>query len=141
VFERINGIFIGLVFGGQVWISRGVDHLAAELGEVQPPVMCSVPRVYEKMYSAVTARVREAPAYRRALFKWAVDVGTRHSHDPKQGGMLAAQYRVADRLVLAALRKRLTGGRLRFFISGGAALAQIEEFFGRSECRSSTAGA
>jgi long-chain acyl-CoA synthetase len=130
VFERINGIFIGLLFGGQTWISRGVDHLAAELGEVQPTVMCSVPRVYEKMYSAVMARVREAPAYRRALFRWALDVGKRHSHDPRAGGMLAAQYRLADKLVLAALRKRLTGGRLRFFISGGAALSrEIEEFF------------
>jgi long-chain acyl-CoA synthetase len=130
VFERINGIFIGLLFGGQAWISRGVDHLAEELGEVQPTVMCSVPRVYEKMYGAVMARVREAPAYRRALFSWAVGVGTRHSHDPQKGGMLAAQYRLADRLVLAALRKRLTGGRLRFFISGGAALSrEIEEFF------------
>jgi long-chain acyl-CoA synthetase len=130
VFERINGIFIGLLFGGQTWISRGVDHLAEELGEVQPTVMCSVPRVYEKMYSAVMARVREAPAYRRALFRWAVDVGKRHSHDPQAGGMLAAQYRLADKLVLAALRKRLTGGRLRFFISGGASLSrEIEEFF------------
>jgi long-chain acyl-CoA synthetase len=130
VFERINGIFIGLLFGGQAWISRGVDHLAAELGEVQPTVMCSVPRVYEKMYSAVMARVREAPGYRRALFRWAVDVGTRHSHDPEAGGMLGVQHRLADRLVLAALRKRLTGGRLRFFISGGAALSrEIEEFF------------
>jgi len=129
VFERINGIFIGLLFGGQTWISRGVDHLAEELGEVQPTVMCSVPRVYEKMYSAVMARVREAPAYRRALFHWAVEVGKRHSHDPRAGGMLAAQYRLADKLVLAALRKRLTGGRLRFFISGGASLSrEIEEF-------------
>jgi len=130
VFERINGIFIGLLFGGQTWISRGIDHLAEELGEVQPTVMCSVPRVYEKMYAAVMARVRESPGYRRALFNWAIDVGGRHSRDPKRGGMLAAQYQVADRLVLAGLRRRLTGGRLRFYISGGAALSrEIEEFF------------
>jgi len=130
VFERINGIFIGLLFGGQTWISRGVDHLAEELGEVQPTVMCSVPRVYEKMYAAVMARVRESPGYRRALFNWAIDVGRRHSRDPKRGGMLAAQYQVADSLVLAGLRRRLTGGRLRFYISGGAALSrEIEEFF------------
>jgi len=130
VFERINGIFIGLLFGGQTWISRGIDHLAEELGEVQPTVMCSVPRVYEKMYAAVMARVRESPGYRRALFNWAIDVGRRHSRDPKRGGMLAAQYQVADRLVLAGLRRRLTGGRLRFYISGGAALSrEIEEFF------------
>ena len=130
VFERINGIFIGLLFGGQTWISRGIDHLAVELGEVQPTVMCSVPRVYEKMYAAVQARVRESPGYRRSLFNWAIEVGRRHSRDPKQGAMLAAQYQVADKLVLAGLRRRLTGGRLRFYISGGAALSrEIEEFF------------
>ena len=129
-FERINGIFLGLLFGGQAWISRGADHLAAELSEVQPTVMNSVPRVYEKMYAAVTAGVRKAPAYRQSLFRWALSVGRRHNVERRHDALLSAQYRVADRLVLAALRKRLTGGRLRFFISGGAALSQeIEEFF------------
>src|SRR6266568_2491543 len=130
VFERINGVFIGLLFGGQSWISRGVDHLSAELGEVQPTVMCSVPRVYEKMYAAVMSRVRESPGYRQRLFHWALNVGKQHHVEKKSGALLNAQYGLADRLVLAALRKRLTGGRLRFFISGGAALSRdIEEFF------------
>src|SRR5438876_2075067 len=130
VFERINGVFIGLLFGGQAWISRGVDHLSAELGEVQPTVMCSVPRVYEKMYAAVMSRVRESPGYRQRLFHWALNVGRQHHVEMKSGALLNAQYALADRLVLAALRKRLTGGRLRFFISGGAALSRdIEEFF------------
>ena len=130
VFERINGIFFGMLFGGQAWISSGADHLAAELHEVRPTVMCSVPRIYEKMYAAVMARVRESPGYRRAIFNWAIDVGKRYSRAGDKGGLLGAQHRLADRLVLAQLRERLTGGRLRFFISGGAALArEIEEFF------------
>ncbi len=130
VFERINGVFVGLLFGGQAWISRGADHLAEELGEVMPTVMNAVPRVYEKMYAAVMARVREAPAARRALFKWAIQVGARFSHESHPGMLLRLQRSLADRLVLASLRLRLTGGRLRFFISGGAALSrEIEEFF------------
>ncbi|TMB95648.1 MAG: long-chain fatty acid--CoA ligase [Chloroflexi bacterium] len=130
VFERINGVFIGMMFGGQAWISRGTDHLAEELGEVKPTVMNSVPRVYEKMYGAVMARVREAPAVRRALFRWAIRVGTQYAHTATPSPWLRWQHDLADRLVLAALRRRLTGGRLRFFISGGAALArEIEEFF------------
>ena len=130
VFERINGIFIGLLFGGQTWISRGTEHLAEELGEVKPTVMNSVPRVYEKMHAAVMARVREAPAIRRALFTWALGVGTRFIQEHNPGMLLRWQHRLADRLVLAPLRLRLTGGRLRFFVSGGAALArEIEEFF------------
>jgi len=130
VFERINGIFIGLLFGGQTWISRGTEHLAEELGEVKPTVMNSVPRVYEKMHAAVMARVREAPAIRRALFTWALGVGTKFIQVRNPGMLLRWQHRLADRLVLAPLRLRLTGGRLRFFVSGGAALArEIEEFF------------
>ena len=130
VFERINCIFIGLMFGGQAWISRGADHLADELSEVQPTIMCSVPRLYEKMYAAVMARVREAAPPRQALFRWAIRVGSRFAHEPTRGPLLSAEHRLADRLVLAPLRRRLTGGRLRFFITGGAGLAQeIEEFF------------
>jgi long-chain acyl-CoA synthetase len=130
VFERINGIFTVLMFGGQTWISRGLDHLTDELAEVQPTIMCSVPRLYEKMNAAVMARVREASAPRQALFRWAMRVGTRFAHEPSRGPLLSAQHALAEKLVLAALRRRLTGGRLRFFISGGAGLAQeIEEFF------------
>ena len=130
VFERINGTFVGLLFGGQTWISRGAEHLVEEIGGVQPTIICSVPRVYEKIYSAVMSRVEGSPGYRRALFRWALGVGRRHTVEGRRGTMLDAQHRAADRLVLAGLRRRLTGGRLRFFISGGAALARdVEEFF------------
>jgi long-chain acyl-CoA synthetase len=130
VFERINGTYTGLTFGGQMYISRGADHLAQELNEVQPTVMLSVPRMYEKMHSAVMARVREAPPARRALFDWALGVGGRHSQATRRGPWLRAQHRLADRLVLAPLRRRLVGGRLRFFTSGGAALSrEVEAFF------------
>jgi long-chain acyl-CoA synthetase len=129
VYERIN-VFSGLMFGGQAWISQGIDHLAAELTVVQPTILCSVPRVYEKMYAAVMAGVRGASASRQALFRWAIRVGMRYSREPARSPLLKAEHALADRLVLASLRRRLTGGRLRFFISGGAALArEIEEFF------------
>jgi len=130
VFGRINEIFIGIVYGGQTWISRGPDHLAQELQQVQPTVMCSAPRVYEKMYAAVLARVRGLSPVQRAMFRWSLDVGKQHFHAQSPGPLLRLQHRVAERLVLAGLRQRLTGGRLRFFISGGAALSrEIEEFF------------
>jgi long-chain acyl-CoA synthetase len=130
VFERINGIFTMLALGGQVWLSQGVEHLTGDLADVQPTILLSVPRVYEKMHAAVMARVKEAPRIRRELFGWAVGVGTRFSHESHPGPILSAQHRLAERLVLSPLRHRLFGGRLRFVISGGAALArEIEEFF------------
>ena len=125
VFERINGIFVGLVAGASTWLSRGVPRLVDDLQECRPTVMVSVPRVYEKMHQQVMAVVREAPAHRRTLFHWALEQGGRRSRG--QGTPL---YPLADRLVLGPLRRRLTGGRLRFFVSGGAPLAaEVEGFF------------
>jgi len=130
VLERINSLFSVLMFGGQIWISHGVEHLTDDLAEVKPTVLISVPRVYEKMHAAVMQAVREASPVRRSLFHWAVRTGVKHSRTAHPGPLLAAEHRLAERLVLAPLRVRLTGGKLRFFISGGASLAQnIEEFF------------
>lgn len=125
VFERINGVFVCLAAGSSGWLSRGIPHLTEDLQECRPTVMVSVPRVYEKMHQQVMAVMREAPAHRRALFKWALSQGRTRSR-----GGAAPLYPLADRLVLASLRRRLTGGRLRFFVSGGAPLAaEVEGFF------------
>jgi long-chain acyl-CoA synthetase len=125
VLERINDVFVGLAAGSSTWLSRGISNLAEDLRECRPTVVVAVPRVYEKMYQQVMAAVHEAPPYRRALFRWAVGQGRRHSR-----GESAPFLPLADRLVLARLRERLTGGRLRFFVSGGAPLgAEVEGFF------------
>jgi long-chain acyl-CoA synthetase len=129
VFER-QLFFVCLAMGGQVYMSRGVERLAADISEVHPTLMTSVPRVYEKMHAAVLERVHASPAVRRSLFDWAIRVGGRFAHDQHAAPHLHLQHRLADRLVLHPLRERLVGGRLRMFISGGAALAQdVEEFF------------
>jgi long-chain acyl-CoA synthetase len=71
------------------------------------------------------AAVREAPGRRRAIFKWALGQGRR-----RMRGQAAPLYPLAERIVLGPLRRRLTGGRLRFFVSGGAPLsAEVESFF------------
>ncbi|HET9780396.1 MAG TPA: long-chain fatty acid--CoA ligase [Candidatus Dormibacteraeota bacterium] len=129
-YGRINDVFLCLYLGMEAWISRGPDHLAEEIADVKPTVMNSVPRVYEKMYAAVMARVHSLSSTRRSIFKWALGVGTRFSRAEHPGAVLRAQRRLADRLVLKNLRNTLTGGNLRFFVSGGAGLArEIEEFF------------
>jgi len=125
VFERINGILVGMAAGASAWISRGIPSLVDDLQECRPTVMVSVPRVYEKMHQQVMATVREQPPHRRAIFRWAVRQGRRHMR-----GQPAPLYALADRVVLSSIRRRLTGGRLRFFVSGGAPLsAEIEGFF------------
>jgi long-chain acyl-CoA synthetase len=125
VFERINGIFVGLAGGASAWIARGVPRLLDDLHECRPTIMVSVPRVYEKMHQQVMALVRDASPWRRALFHWAIAQGRRRSR-----GRAAPLHPLAERLVLAPLRRRLTGGRMRFFVSGGAPLStEVESFF------------
>jgi long-chain acyl-CoA synthetase len=130
VYGRINDVFLGVMIGLTGWISRGPDHLSEELREIKPTIMNSVPRVYEKMYAAVMSRVHSSSPTRRAIFQWALRVGARFSQSPRPGPILRAQRQVAERLVFRSLRLLLTGGNLRFFVSGGAGLARdIEEFF------------
>ena len=105
------------------------------MGEVQPTVMCSVPRLYEKMY----ARVNEKVAGRPALAPEDLPLG--HRRGPRvlrppgrrarpPGALLKLKVAVADKLVFSKIQAS-TGGRLRLFVSGGAPLArEIAEFFG-----------
>ena len=106
---------------------------AAALPAVRPTVFPSVPRVYEKVHTAVVGRFDEATGVRRKLIDWALGVGRRVSALRRAGEpvprSLALQHRLADRLVYAKVKERL-GGRLRTAISGGAPLAlEIAEFF------------
>lgn len=113
--------------------ARSVLTVAEDLSAIRPDIMVSVPRLYEKFYAKVLATVSESGILRRMLFGWALSVGRdasrRLQRGERIGGLAAARFYVADHLVFRKLRARL-GGRLKFFVSGGAPLsAEIGEFF------------
>jgi long-chain acyl-CoA synthetase len=133
IFERMFGHYSMLHAGVVINYAGGIDTVAADMQELRPTMMASVPRLYEKIYSRVLDSVRAGPAARRHAFAWARRVGEAWVDRTLAGApvplALAAQRKVADRLVFSALRAR-TGGRIRFFISGGAPLAsEIAKFF------------
>jgi long-chain acyl-CoA synthetase len=106
---------------------------AAELPRVRPTIFPSVPRVYEKIHTAVVTKFDEETGARRKVIEWALRVGTRVSklQQAKQPvpRMLAFQHGLADRLVYSKVKQQL-GGRLRVANSGGAPLSrEIAEFF------------
>lgn len=99
------------------------------LAEIRPTVMCAVPRLFEKIYTAVWDKVQQAPAHRRALFQWAIGVAEGEKFGKKTGLFHRLQYRLANKLVLSKLRN-LLGGRIRMMPCGGAKLdPSIARFF------------
>ena len=129
VLERVDGIFIETMAGCSFWLARGLDTLVEDIQASRPTVMLGVPRVFEKVYEAVFDQVHGQPVYKRAIFRWALGIGAARLHG-HPGPWLRLRVRIAEHLVLKSLRTRLTGGRLRFFISGGAPLNEkVEEFF------------
>jgi long-chain acyl-CoA synthetase len=133
IFERMFGHYCMFHSGVLINYAESVDTVAADMERWRPTLMASVPRLYEKIYGRVLERVRAGSGVKRRLFYWAKGIGERVvdlrlAGRPVSPG-LAAQHWLADRLVFTKLRAR-TGGRLRFFISGGAPLsADIARFF------------
>jgi len=108
-------------------------RVAAALPQVRPTILPSVPRVYEKVHTAVQARFDEATGVKRRLVDWALPIGREVSRLEGERkpipATLRARHGLADRLVFSKVRERL-GGRLRIPISGGAPLArEIADFF------------
>jgi long-chain acyl-CoA synthetase len=108
-------------------------RLGEVMPAVRPTIMPTVPRVLEKVHTAVTASFEEATGIKRRLIDWALRVGRRVSSLRQAGedvpAILAVQHRLADKLVYSKVKARL-GGRMRAVLSGGAPLAkEIAEFF------------
>jgi long-chain acyl-CoA synthetase len=114
-------------------LCRDPLELADALLAVRPTVFPSVPRVYEKVHTAVVSQLEQARGPRRRLAEWALRVGREASRLRREGRPLpwglALRHLVADRLLFSKVKNRL-GGRVRLAISGGAPLArEILEFF------------
>ncbi|MDQ7041630.1 MAG: long-chain fatty acid--CoA ligase [Rhodothermus sp.] len=132
-FERTAGYTAVLACGARISYAESIEALSQNLLEVRPTVMISVPRLFERVYNAIHKSVEKSSPLRRKIFHWAVSVGRQMAacrqagHKPSP--LLQMQHRIAHRLVFQKLHDRL-GGRVRFAVSGGAALPKhIGEFF------------
>ena len=133
VFERLGGHYVPIFSGSKVAYAESTFTVARNMQEVSPTVMLSVPRLYETMHDRVLSAVQAGSPLKQKIFHWGVSVGSAVSSAIQQGknpsAILRMKQGIADKLVFAKL-KAATGGNLRFFVSGGAALPQsIAEFF------------
>lgn len=132
VLERTS-TFLCLYKGVSIAYAESVEAVAENLVEVRPTIMVSVPRFFEKVYARVMDQILAASKLRRLIFMWAIRTGRRYAAKTIAGESvpkrLAFRRGLAARLVYTKITAR-TGGRIKFFVSGGAPLSRdIAEFF------------
>jgi len=124
-FERTVGHFLPTACGSEIAYAESVTTLLRDMPEVRPTIMISVPRLYEKIYAGVQAKLAAGPGLKRKLFNLAQKLGMERFELQQQGksltGIKGLVWKLLDKLVNAKLREKM-GGRIRGFISGGAAL-------------------
>ena len=122
-----------LAIGFPAAIDGRVPKIVENLAVVKPTIMGAAPRIFEKAYGRVIGMMEEEGGAKLKIFHWAEGVGREYSRAVRSGKpvspVLKVKHAVADRLVFSKIRDRF-GGRIRFFISGAAALSQdIAEWF------------
>jgi long-chain acyl-CoA synthetase len=133
ILARMADHYLMFASGATVAFAESLESVPVNLPEVRPTLMVSVPRLYEKFHARALETAVSAGGAKQKIFFWATAVGSRWADKrlagKSPGPLLSAKYALATRLVYSKLRAR-TGGRLRYFVSGGAPLSpEINKFF------------
>jgi len=132
ILERM-AMFAYLYNGMSIGFAESIDTLGENLLEVRPHIMVNVPRVLEKIYAKVIDNVQVSSSLKRKIFFWAVKVGRKYGRkkilNQPISKLLQFKRNLANKLVFSKVYAK-TGGRVRFFLCGGAPLSKdIGEFF------------
>ncbi len=126
VFER-GAMYMYLHHGAKVYFAEAIERIGDNMREVRPTIVVAVPRLFEKIYGRIKDKAAEGGRVKTALLTWAVNVAKRWAHavvwEKPVGPLLKLRHGVASRLVFSKWREA-TGGRIRLFCSGGAALPE-----------------
>ena len=126
IYER-SWVFFCLHQGIQVYFNQDPKQIAEVLKEVKPTIMCTVPRIFEKIFNAIQEKRKEASPTKMKLASWALGIGNKYHNkykrlDKKVPIGLKIKFKIADKLVLSKLRG-VFGGNIKFMPCGGAPLA------------------
>jgi len=134
VFERTATYHISCTKGCRIAFSQSLELLARNMEEVKPSIMACVPRLLERIHDKAIKSGTQGGGPKAAIFNWALTTGEKYRNVIESGKsaglLLSLQQKLADKLVFSKIKEK-TGGNLKFFISGGAALPKnVGEFFG-----------
>ncbi|HVV88750.1 MAG TPA: long-chain fatty acid--CoA ligase [Kofleriaceae bacterium] len=134
IAEQMMTIHIPATGGATTYFAESLDRVPDNLREVQPTVLFGVPRIWEKLHAGVAARLAQATGAKARLLAWARGIAARvvalRNRGKEPAGLLALQYRLADRLVLSKIKTAVGLARARVCITGAAPLArEVLEFF------------
>jgi long-chain acyl-CoA synthetase len=133
VFERMATMYLSTWVGASVAFSEGIEKVAANIMEIRPTVMATVPRLLERIHEKVVKNATAGGGIKAKIFNWSISVGEQlriaNAANKNIGPVLAIQGKIADKLVFSKIKAKM-GGRMKMFVSGGGALPQhVGEFF------------
>ncbi len=121
-YEHTAGQFLPISLGAQIYYAESIDKLVDNMAEARPTIMTAVPRLYEAMHQKILRGLAKAPKWRQRLFDLAYRLGRKRYETPAEMSLVDRLLdRICDRLVRRKVQERF-GGRLKAFVSGGAAL-------------------
>lgn len=134
VFERTATYHVCCAKGSQIAFAQSLELLAKNMAEIKPTVMSCVPRLLERIHDKAMKNGTAGDGLKAKIFLWAIATGKEYREVTESGknpGMiLSMRQNIAEKLVFSKIKEK-TGGRLKFMISGGAALPKnVGEFFG-----------
>lgn len=123
-YERTAGYYVPLTCGAQIFYAKSIETLQAQMAEIKPTIILTVPLLFARIQSRIMKNIESQKGIKRLIAKKALSIGFKYRE--KKNSFL---WKTADKRVLSKIRER-TGGKLRFFISGGSALKkETAEFF------------
>lgn len=131
-YERTGGYYLLFACGARINLAESIETISMNISEAKPTIIFTVPRLFDRIKASILKSVTTDGGIKEKIFFWAAKTGEKYHRQLDTGNVssfLTLQHNLADKLVYTKIRKKF-GGKLRYFVSGGAALPQkTGEFF------------
>jgi long-chain acyl-CoA synthetase len=132
-YERTGGYYLLFSCGASIYMAESVETISLNMSEAQPTIIFTVPRLFDRIKMSILKQISTQSPIKQKIFYWALKTGEKYHQEINEKGtpgkIISLQHTLAEKLVYNKIKTKF-GGRLRYFVSGGAALPQkIGEFF------------